>query len=1091
MMVAALALVSCTKHELDPLTGVFPEATVVELNSLTSCVAEKDAADRRVFTLDLTDGSTPMHLTLIGNKYYLTTNQYTEALDAVAQNGNFVLGKSSVGGKNIKQGYINVDLLEENETADGCENTYSIAAVVFLEDGTPYKANWTGKIAFEKDAVLAPDYFFTDTVAQDCTDSDNNPYLDVESHTLVLNDASGNFAAQIKLVRSVGTKNLAGTYTVKEYAHEDLTAGNGFDLGVYFGMPAGAYVIGSYYLKDGAVVIIEPGATITVSDAGEGVYSIDGDGFSFLTAPEGWVPGGVSVCDMTDTVAQDCTDADNNQYLDVESHTLVLKDGEEFVAQIKLIRSVGTTDLAGTYTVKEYAHEDLTVGNGFDLGVYFGMPAGAYIIGSYYIKDGAAVIVEPGETITVTSAGENTYKFEGSSDWTFVGKLAAGGDQPGEQDNWDYTPSAAYNASNNLWKSTAAGHENFYYYSCTGGDWNGTDTVTQEPPFLTKKESTYKLTYEANTNDRWQNQFFITTLDGNHIALDAAKTYKFSVTVGSTESFGAFFKLEQYDANHAKHEGATIWEPEGYPNNINLTAGSPVTLEHEFTGVEGPSINLVFDFGGNPAGAVVYIKDITLVEVGGDVPPVQTVELGQFLSLTSYIDYGANLVGMNLASADLVYTPADWAAGIYQDSYTGSGNMLKLELYSTDGSVAPGSYKACAVGGTVGEGEFGIGYDGMWGASGTTWYTITDGTPDKGVYVTDGTVDVSVDGGVYTIELKSSVVNAKYVGKLSAGGAEEQDVLFLNEFDCKNKKLEIYNPNDKEIDLTGWQLVKDGGLEDKDIYTIPASLAAAKVPAKGYAVFSCKSSKVEDGPLFGLSGTKGFKIELKNGSNVVDVVDNLTAPVQIPDGKSWGRETDGAENFVIFDTPTIGASNGPEAVKITIDGNMSDWAAIEGTVLEPTGAEGEEGAQAIKELKGFVDADYVYVYVKRVKLGRWTQLFGSGNAGYYYFDFDLDNNPETGDHAEHAKGSFESWCFLYIFGGSADAPEFRATPAGEGHGMKIDNVLCNGCVTADAVEVEVRFPRADLAEITADSISVSVWGNKDGNPFTKVTFPAK
>ena len=123
MMVAALAFSSCTEHELEPLTGLFPEATVVELTTLSSCTATKDEADRRVFTLDLTDGTTPMHLTLIGSKYYLTANQYTEALDAVAKNGNFVLGQSSIGGKNIKQGYVNVDVLEETETDNGCENT--------------------------------------------------------------------------------------------------------------------------------------------------------------------------------------------------------------------------------------------------------------------------------------------------------------------------------------------------------------------------------------------------------------------------------------------------------------------------------------------------------------------------------------------------------------------------------------------------------------------------------------------------------------------------------------------------------------------------------------------------------------------------------------------------------------------------------------------------------------------------------------------------------------------------------------------------------------------------------------------------------
>ena len=447
MMAAALALVSCVKSELkplDPQNPIFPDATVVDLTTLTSSEATQDEEGRRIFTLDLTDGTTPMHLTLVGNKYFLTANQYTEALEAVAKNGNFVLGKSSIAGKNIKQGYITVEILEETPTEEGCENTYKISSVVFLEDGTPYKANWTGKIAFEKDPVLGPQYYYTDTVAQDCTDADGNEFKDVESHTLVLNDLEGNFAAQIKLIRSVGTKNLAGEYTVKEYAHEDLSAGNGFDLGVFFGMAAGAYVIGSYYTQDGNVVIIDAGAKISVTSMGDGgFYSIDGDGFSFLCAPEGYVPG-VTVYEAEDTVAQDCTLEDGQTLVeDVESHTLLLKDGEGAVkAQIKLIRSLGATDLSGTYTVKEYAHEDFSAGNGFDLGVYFGMDPGAYVIGSYFFdEEGALVIVEPGETITVAKSGDN-YTFTGSTDWEFTAKVAANDPgpvdpQPGDEDPYE------------------------------------------------------------------------------------------------------------------------------------------------------------------------------------------------------------------------------------------------------------------------------------------------------------------------------------------------------------------------------------------------------------------------------------------------------------------------------------------------------------------------------------------------------------------------------------------------------------------------------------------------------------------------------
>ena len=782
MMVAALALVSCNKSEMDPLSGVFPDATIVEYTTLTSCEAVKDESDRRVFTLDLTDGTTPMHLTLIGNKYFLTANQYTEALDAVAKNGNFVLGKTSIGGKAVKQGYINVALLEEKETENGCENTYSINSVVFLEDGTPYKTSWTGKIAFEKDAVLEPQYYYTDTVAQDCTLEDGATLVeDVESHTLVLNDLSGTLAAQIKLVRAkgTGTNGLAGTYTVKEYAHEDFSAGNGFDLGVYFGMDPGAFIIGSYYVADGKAVIIEPGATITVTEMGAGgFYSIDGDGFSFLCAPEGYVPGGVTIYDMTDTVAQDCTLEDGSTLVEtVESHTLVLKDGDQFAAQIKLVRNVGTTDLAGEYTVKEYAHEDFSAGNGFDLGVYYGMDPGAFVIGSYYIgEEGAVVIIEPGEKITVTNNGNGLYTFTGSTDWEFKGQLSGGEPGPGPepQDNWDYTPGAAYKASNNLWKPVDdANAAKFFSYLNPGWGTPINDNIeAAEFPFLTKKESTYKLQFENYTDGRWQNQFYIFPGSAaNFVALDPAKTYDLSFTVCSTETFNAFVKFSKYVDAGPKHEGEMIWEPDHVgdpdPSNIKFVAGEPVVLEKKgLTGVEASNIIFIFDFGTNPAGAVIYIKDITLVEVGGEQPPVEAVELSEFLSLTDYGVYGMKMIGLELGTPGFSYQPADWVT-TWSPSYPVDGQFIKLELYSEDGKVAPGTYVPSAANGAVNAGEFNLGADNGWGGfNGTSWFTVANGAA-SGVAVTDGTVTVSQEGDVYTIEIATSAVNAKYVGKLS------------------------------------------------------------------------------------------------------------------------------------------------------------------------------------------------------------------------------------------------------------------------------------------------------------------------------------
>ena len=192
----------------------------------------------------------------------------------------------------------------------------------------------------------------------------------------------------------------------------------------------GTMIIGSY-LKDGeTITLIEPGQSVQVKKLADDAYEFIGEGFDIMASGPDYVPGSYKpeggdsgpVYDMTDTVATDCTDSNNTLYENVESHTLVLKDGEDFVAQIKLVRATGTTNLAGSYTVGEYAHEDFIAANGFDLGALWGSP-GTMVIGSYYMKEGAIVLLEPGETITVTATAANTYKFEGSTGYAFVGKL--------------------------------------------------------------------------------------------------------------------------------------------------------------------------------------------------------------------------------------------------------------------------------------------------------------------------------------------------------------------------------------------------------------------------------------------------------------------------------------------------------------------------------------------------------------------------------------------------------------------------------------------------------------------------------------------
>ena len=101
----------------------------------------------------------------------------------------------------------------------------------------------------------------------------------------------------------------------------------------------------------------------------------------------------------------------------------------------------------------------------------------------------------------------------------------------------------------------------------------------------------------------------------------------------------------------------------------------------------------------------------------------------------------------------------------------GTGQVLSIDFYTADGTVAAGTYTACEVGGTINEGEFGIGYDVemwgnkmVWGTCVTPYESDTEGTVEK---VTDGTVTVEISGDVYTITLESSNINAKYIGSLT------------------------------------------------------------------------------------------------------------------------------------------------------------------------------------------------------------------------------------------------------------------------------------------------------------------------------------
>ena len=217
-------------------------------------------------------------------------------------------------------------------------------------------------------------------------------------------------------------------------------------------------------------------------------------------------------------------------------------------------------------------------------------------------------------------------------------------------DTFDYTPSAEYSASTNLWKQVDdAKATKFFYYNSTNDLWNGTDTeaTLDDISFVTLNQSTYKVVYEeATTSDNntnpWRNQLFLYPSAGHEIALSADKTYNLKISVHAAAATFSFFKMSKFKAdNPKKYEGDCIWE---YGYKL-LAEGEDLVIEKTgITGVSCDNINLQFAFGGHDANTVVYIKDIILTEEGAAADNGKTVTEAIALADNSQVELKESLV---------------------------------------------------------------------------------------------------------------------------------------------------------------------------------------------------------------------------------------------------------------------------------------------------------------------------------------------------------------------------------------------------------------------------------------------------------------
>ncbi|MBR4809505.1 MAG: Ig-like domain-containing protein [Bacteroidales bacterium] len=662
----------------------------------------------------------------------------------------------------------------------------------------------------------------------------------------------------------------------------------------------------------------------------------------------------------------------------------------------------------------------------------------------------ATIIETAVPTKAVPNGGNIKVAADGQYDlWYFADKeaivvVAAGASLPDvpsfavEPDNFDYTPGADYLAADNLWKPVdEAKNVKFFYYMTCVPDWSVAkyDNIgSKECEYLYFDQSTYRLTFEEETPaGRWANQFYIMPDEGNFIPLSASKSYKLKMTVQSTDTFNGFFKLVTYNAANApKCEGATVFEL-AYPDGLEMVADTPVVVEKEFAGLDAENIVLLFDFGGNPAGAKVYIKDITLVETGAPVDP------------NAY-----SLIGCHAYDNS---NPWGWTTNFDSEVVDGDWRVVK-GIGAFQGQIDFKFRKGDDWGSQLGavlpqEKELNL----LFKLRG-----IDDsGEPKNIILKGEGMYDVYLN----PVEMLGFILEAGTAFAVPTEMEVEKEIPY---------SLIGCHAADPQTD-TSWGWGTNMAMTDVEAYpgwtkvTLGPSLGRMAFKFRKGADWGTQIGALNDnanrqtGILIPLTSTGAADIVYYSEENI-DVYLNATDMVCViyPEGYEFTIPT---ETETLYVDPAI-----------TIDGDMSDWA-------DAVGVKGGEGPYY--EFKVSYDENNIYFYSKRnFRDNYW------GNYGYFYYGIDEDNNPATKMDSDQGMPGVEEWVLIYPFGGSNDSPAIEHTPGDGGinnwNTVKFPDNSLAGVIGTEYVETEFACPRSMLNNIPAGStVRFYSWGNKDAS----------
>ncbi len=155
------------------------------------------------------------------------------------------------------------------------------------------------------------------------------------------------------------------------------------------------------------------------------------------------------------------------------------------------------------------------------------------------------------------------------------------------------------------------------------------------------------------------------------------------------------------------------------------------------------------------------------------------------------------------------------------------------------------------------------------------------------------------DAGLYTV---NAIVSDGVTSTTKSFNVDVIGKIYVNEFSTSGNWVELYNPVNHEIDLSGFTLEDNSGVRKQ---------LSGKIPANGFFVAENLGFNLgnEDSIVLKLNDQEVNRIDY-GGSSIILKPEN---------GKSSGRDPDGSDNWIIFEHPTKGLASNADVIPPTVE----------------------------------------------------------------------------------------------------------------------------------------------------------------------------